>query len=103
MDPAACEFTRAGASGLPAGQPAGHTFCYTCFTNCTFNVDHAAMIHNLVRSTIANTGLFDGFFYKMSQDLGYGSMADPNDWWNMSLPALGVDTSIGAGKGGYKK
>jgi reductive dehalogenase len=105
-DVPACTMYRYGAaSGTSAKPPlpATHNSCYTCFTVCTFNVDHAAMIHNLVKSTISTTGVFDGFFYKMSENLGYGGFTDANDFWDLSLPSYGVDSTIGAGKGGYKK
>jgi len=73
--------------------------CYTCYANCTFSEDKAAMIHNMVRATVAKTSIFNGFFAKMSEPFGFGMYDDPDMWWKMSLPVYGFDSTIGAGKG----
>ncbi|MCL2475392.1 MAG: reductive dehalogenase [Chloroflexi bacterium] len=73
--------------------------CYTCYANCTFSEDRASMIHDMVRSTVSTTSLFNGFFYRMSNFFGYGMYDDPDIWWDMSLPVYGFDSTIGASKG----
>ena len=80
---------------------ATHGACSYCYGNCTFTEDKAAMIHNMVRATVANTSLFNGFFAGMSEPFGFGHYEDPDIWWEMSLPAFGYDTTIGTAKGSY--
>ena len=77
----------------------GQSGCWTCYANCTFSEDKAAMIHNMVRATVAQTSIFNGFFASMSKPFGFGPYEDPDIWWDMALPAFGFDTTIGAGKG----
>jgi len=74
--------------------------CSYCYSNCVFNEDRAAMIHNIVRSTVAHTSLFNSFFgSSIAESFGFGSYENADIWWDMYLPALGMDTTIGAGKG----
>lgn len=89
-DMVSCGFYHSGSGG-----------CWRCYATCTFSEDKAAMIHAVVKGTIATTGLFNGFFANMSDFMGYGR-TDPDEWWDMSLPAFGFDSNIGAGKGGYQ-
>ena len=45
------------------------------------------MIHAIVKPTIANVSVFNGFFYKMAEDFGYGvdlTSQKAEDWWNRS-------------------
>jgi reductive dehalogenase len=74
--------------------------CGVCHGACTFNVNEGAMVHEVVRSFVSNTSLFNGFFYRMSSTFGYG-LKDPDDWWDLSLPAYGYDTTIGAKDNAY--
>jgi reductive dehalogenase len=75
--------------------------CNICRPVCTFNTNNGP-IHSYVKSTIANTGLFDGFFYQMSKPFGYG-LKEPEQWWDLSLPIWGTDSTVAAYNGGYKK
>ncbi|XUX01087.1 MAG: reductive dehalogenase [Dehalogenimonas sp.] len=81
------------------GQTSG---CWVCYANCTFTEDSGAMIHSVVKGTLSTTGIFNSFFATMHDTFGYGSH-DPEEWWDMSLPVHGFDSTMGAGKGGYWK
>jgi len=80
---------------------ANYGACSYCYGNCTFTEDKAASIHNIVRATVANTSLFNGFFARMSEPFGFGHYENADIWWDMSLPAFGYDTTIGTAKGSY--
>jgi len=80
----------------------GHS-CSICSGVCSFSVGNEAMIHDVLRGTIATTGIFNGFFYNMSKTFGYGLMDDPEEWWDMSLPIFGIDTTNVSYSGGYRK
>ena len=64
--------------------------CHVCYGNCTFTVNNGNMAHQIVKATVANTSLFNGFFWKMGEDFHYGSDIDrARSWWDMSLPLHG--------------
>jgi reductive dehalogenase len=77
--------------------------CQLCFGVCVFNSQKGAMIHDIVRGTAATTGIFNSFFASMHGTFGYGLKEDEakEDWWDMSLPSYGYDTTVGAKHGGY--
>jgi|GEM_PF-1485083 len=77
------------------------TTCSLCYNNCVFAEDKAASIHNIVRGTVANTSIFNSFFGSklVADSFGFGEYENADIWWDMHLPAFGVDTTIGAGKG----
>jgi len=75
--------------------------CTICRPVCTFNTNNAA-IHQYIKTTISNTTLFNSFFYRMSEPFGYG-LHDPDQWWDLSLPIWGTDSTTVAYNGGYKK
>jgi len=75
--------------------------CSYCYSNCVFTEDKAAMIHNMVRATVSHTSLFNSFFASMSDPFGFGSYENADIWWDMTLPAFGIDTTIGSSKGAY--
>jgi len=88
--------------------------CWECAAHCTFAQDHAAMVHSVVKGTVAKTAIFNSFFRQMDVAFGYGSpemqpdasgshLHSPDQWWDMSLPLCGTDSTIAAGKGGYGK
>ena len=53
---------------------------------------------------IPTISVFDGFFYKMGEEFGYGvAQQKSEDWWDQSLPVLGTDTARVAFDGGYSK
>jgi len=75
----------------------------SCYAVCPFGEDRAAMAHNLIRTTTAFTGVFNGFFSSMADVFGTGQAAlRPDDWWDMALPAHGSPTHIRATKGQWK-
>ena len=80
----------------------GSGTCSLCAANCVFSVDQAALVHSLVKPTIATTSIFNGFLTKMSESFGYSNFSNPDDWWNMSLPVLGCDTTMVANDKGYR-
>ncbi|APV43963.1 reductive dehalogenase [Dehalogenimonas formicexedens] len=83
-----CQEYRSEASG-----------CSQCWGYCTFSIDSAAMVHALVKQTISQTSLFNSFFATMGEKFGYGAMDNPEDWWDMNLPVMGIDTAGTATKG----
>jgi len=76
--------------------------CFNCRATCTFNVNTASSIHKLVKMTTSTTPLFNGFFYQMGKTFGYG-IKEPEEWWDMSLPSYGFDTTGFARSGGYNR
>jgi reductive dehalogenase len=77
--------------------------CSACAANCTFSTGSGAMVHSVLKSTIANVGIFNGFFASMGTAFGYGAFKDPEEWWDASLPQFGIDSTLTAGSGGYAK
>lgn len=78
--------------------------CMLCFGVCVFNSQYGALVHDVVRGTVAYTGLFNGFFTQMDETFGFGLKEGEakEEWWNMSLPSYGYSTALGAKHGGYK-
>ena len=68
-----------------------------------FNGASAAGIHDFVAATASTTSLFNGFFAKMHGVFGYGLKEgeEIEEWWNMSLPAYGFDSTKFAKHMGY--
>ncbi|MDV2989894.1 MAG: reductive dehalogenase [Dehalogenimonas sp.] len=67
-----------------------------CLAVCTFSKDHVAAVHEAVQMTVANTGLFNGFFKNMD-DIFYGEgLHDPAKFWEAEHPIYGIDTTIHA-------
>ena len=77
--------------------------CSACAAYCTFSTGSGAMVHNVLKTTIANVSVLNGFFANMGRTFGYGAFKDPEEWWDASLPQFGIDTTLMAGDGGYKK
>ncbi|XUX01086.1 MAG: reductive dehalogenase [Dehalogenimonas sp.] len=82
-------------------QGGSSSICWTCFPVCPFSADRAASVHAFVRGTAAKTSIFNSFFANMSKTFEYGPH-DPDEWWDLSLPVLCMDSTVGASKGGYK-
>ena len=78
--------------------------CMLCFGVCVFNSQYGALVHDMVRGTVATTGLLNGFFADMDETFGFGLKEGEakEEWWKMSLPAYGYSTALGAKHGGYK-
>ncbi len=55
-----------------------------CKSNCPFNaIPDGSFVHSLVKSTVANTPLFNSFFANMEAVMHYGKQdKDPESWWN---------------------
>ena len=79
--------------------------CCNCMGTCTFNVNNGAGIHGMVKGMLATTSLFNGFLWKADKFYGFGLTKDENkaDWWNMSMPVSGIDSTITARDGAYRK
>jgi hypothetical protein len=62
------------------------------------------MVHDLVRGTVANVGIFNGFFASMHEAFDYGVVEGEakEEWWDASLPAYNINSIVGAQHGGYK-
>jgi reductive dehalogenase len=67
--------------------------CHICYAECTFNEGREAMIHNLVKATVATTPIFNGFLASMSESFGYGAR-DKEAWWDESMPIFGQESEI---------
>ena len=103
LNPALYSKATGNAPELNAGLATG---CFRCFGNCTFTQDTGAMVHQVVKGTIANVSVFNGFFFHMAESFGYGvdlSNQAAEDWWDKSYPIFGIDTTRVAFDGGYKK
>jgi epoxyqueuosine reductase len=77
--------------------------CGSCHGVCTFNTDNASSIHQLVKGTVATTGLFNKFMSSAHSMFGLGLTPEEQwgKWWDMSLPAYAFDTSVGVTDGGF--
>ncbi|MBA7584803.1 hypothetical protein ES708_26765 [subsurface metagenome] len=80
-----------------------------CMAACVFTKYDKAGIHDLVKSTVSTTSLFNGFFTNMDQFMGYGLRGRKHDhfelgssevdaaqqaWWDIDIPIYGYDTTI---------
>ncbi len=67
--------------------------CAICFGVCPLSKGgHKAFYHDLQRWTTANTPLFNGFFRKMDDFLGYGwknNAKEIEEFWDLDLPPFG--------------
>jgi reductive dehalogenase len=77
--------------------------CNVCWGHCVFNGASGAMIHQVIKATSSTTPLFNGFFSAMHDVFGYGIKTGQQveDWWHMSLPAYGFDSTVYAKDMGY--
>nr|UZH91521.1 reductive dehalogenase [uncultured bacterium] len=68
--------------------------CPVCQGTCPFNglISGGSFLHAVVKGTVANTSLFNGFFTSMEKTMGYGRK-DPRDWWDMEDHIYGFDTT----------
>jgi reductive dehalogenase len=77
--------------------------CSACAANCTFSTGQGAIVHSVLKSTIANVSILNPFLANMGRTFGYGAFEDPEMWWDASLPQFGIDSTLTAVSGGYKK
>jgi epoxyqueuosine reductase len=75
--------------------------CLQCQSNCPFNSLPNAGIHGIVRGTIANTSLFNGFFANMETVMGFDRRPDDDAWWSRDLNTWEHDTLYGFGTSGW--
>lgn len=69
------------------------TNCGICFAVCTFAKKDKAWIHEWVKAGSSNAPFLDTFFRTMDDAFGYGAQKDNEDWWDLNLPELGIDTT----------
>ena len=78
--------------------------CLQCWGWCTFTVNHGAMVHQLVKPTLATTPLLNGFLWRMGESFGYGDSAERAErLLDTNLPVGGWDTTSVSTEGGYNK
>jgi epoxyqueuosine reductase len=64
--------------------------CSVCFAVCPLSKgNRKAFYHDIMRTTISNTPVFDRAFRKMDDFLGYGIRNDPEKFWDLDLPPFG--------------
>jgi hypothetical protein len=61
------------------------------------------MIHQVVKATASITPIFNSLFSAMHPTMGYGMKTEEEieEWWHMSLPAYGFDSTVYAKHMGY--
>ncbi|PPD57730.1 reductive dehalogenase [Dehalogenimonas etheniformans] len=82
------------------------TSCNKCWGECTFTTNSRAMVHSMIKTTIATASIspLNSFFAKMGDTFGYGTDDQKaEEWWDYSLPILGFDSTVVAFDGGYRK
>jgi reductive dehalogenase len=68
-----------------------------CQAVCTFTKLDDSSIHEVIQATVANTGLFNGFFRTMDDVFGYGEPRDATDWWETDIIAFGYNNTRAGG------
>jgi reductive dehalogenase len=71
--------------------------CDNCMCACPFSKQEHANIHEIVKAVSATTSMFNGFFVNMDKFFNYGmdDRPDPESWWDLNMPAGGIDTCVG--------
>lgn len=68
--------------------------CSTCHAVCPYNKMDKAVLHDLVKFTIAKAPVFNGIIRSMDDAFGYGLFENPEDFWAMQdFPIYGLDPS----------
>jgi reductive dehalogenase len=70
---------------LPYRNMRYHGQCGACQSVCVFSKFDEASIHNVVKGIVANTPIFNGFFYNMDKVFGYEGIT-PEQWWDRQIP-----------------
>jgi reductive dehalogenase len=60
-------------------------FCKNCHGTCPFDAGDEALVHTVVRTTLAITPIFNSFFANMHRTFGYLTR-NPDDWWESDVP-----------------
>jgi epoxyqueuosine reductase len=68
------------------------TNCGICFAVCPFAKKDKSWVHTWVKGGVATLPVLDSFFRSMDDAFGYGAQKDPELWWHLDLPELGIDT-----------
>ena len=70
--------------------------CGNCMGTCTFNTEDYAIIHEMVRSTVSVTSLFNSFFWRADDWYGFKStpIEERDRWYSQYRPAYCYDTTI---------
>jgi epoxyqueuosine reductase len=65
--------------------------CAVCFAVCPYSKTHQSSYTNLWQSTVSKTPVFNRFFRKMDDFMGYGARAgeDVAQFWDLDLPPFG--------------
>jgi len=66
--------------------------CATCLAACPFSKKDKSFIHKVVASSVSTTPRLNSFFTRMDKVFGYGVPKDPESWWDLNLPAYGINT-----------
>nr|UZH91510.1 reductive dehalogenase [uncultured bacterium] len=70
------------------------SFCGICMGSCVFNKLTDSSVHELVKPVVANTSLFNSFFYNMDKAFSYGPLDESKweDWWTLGdkMPIHGI-------------
>ena len=66
------------------------------------------MIHQVIRATISNFSMLNGFAYRMGDMFGYGAWPRTDEskvenFFDLELPVLGHDSTVCSHDGGYNK
>jgi ferredoxin len=69
------------------------TNCGICFAVCPFAKKDKAWVHEWVKLGTAKAPFLDTFFRSMDDAFGYGAQKSNEDWWDLDLPELGIDTT----------
>jgi len=69
------------------------TNCGICFAVCPFSKMDKAWIHGLVKTTVSTAPFMDGFMRTMDDAFGYGEAKNQEAWWDLDMPAYGIDTT----------
>ncbi|AII61457.1 reductive dehalogenase [Dehalococcoides mccartyi] len=68
--------------------------CPVCQGVCPFNAFDKSGIHEIIKSTISATSLFNGFFTSMDKSFDYGRKPAAEWWDDPNQPVWGMDTTV---------
>ncbi|MEN8615222.1 reductive dehalogenase [Dehalogenimonas sp. THU2] len=63
----------------------------TCLAVCTFTKYEKAGIHEVIKSVVSTTSMFNGFFRQMDDIFYHDGLKDPASFWDVRPPIYGVD------------
>ncbi len=71
------------------------TNCGICFSVCPFSKMGKSFVHRLIQMQIATVPAADDLTRNLDDAFGYGVQKDPETWWQLDLPEMGIDTHKG--------